>query len=710
MEEFDVMGHLLPALPVFIFWGFFAATAYVAWGAVWKRRWWKCSPFGIVALIGVAWGFSATSNLVGQYTNAPDFSTASIALAALGSLALLGIPLKLRENSRGIAFKMGQAITSSQNYAITDTPRFKFQGRPPFLALRPCVPASKIFEEKANANVMIFGTSGYGKTNTCNTLLRDYYGDVPKLIFCFKSDDIYRYYPDLQVVDLSKQPFDVFTSPPAFREAYRVAFPIGAVGVMGSLIPTVVYDAVKGSKTWRDYFAALDAMADAASRDAVRRSTTDNVMSHSRELAEDIPDGAGVWTWDFKTDLVLDFSQLRTRPQQNFYCEVILRSLWDQVGRSREPVRFVLFCDEAHRLLVRYGDETPSILDTMAREIRSSGGSLLLASQNYADLPEEASNQMAAILAYNTAAVNDLKALGGIHAQLPRLISSLPPYVCVDIRRPVVAGLDLYTFKIARAGETPRPKTATRGIVGKTPRVKVEKEKAVKPLEVGAEVVKPERLRGAEAMRVKRAPPAEVPAGVKPLKVLTEREREQLKADVLRSLARRPSYVSELGREFAEKYGKPPTTLKVDVHVLLKPLVGSGAVMQATLEDRWAKPFVLYWPREKGESAFHRVLIDHVGTIFAEFDVRPLPKRGLADLAVKWGRANVAVECETGLKHDLAEFAGEVKRRLRTFGAVWVVVPTRSERERYTRALATLRGVEVLTLQNLAVKVKRGVA
>jgi len=188
---------------------------------------------------------------------------------------------------------------------------------------------------------------------------------------------------------------------------------------------------------------------------------------------------------------------------------------------------------------------------------------------------------------------------------------------------------------------------------------------------------------------------------------LTPHELANLRDDVLRMLHERPYYVSELGRELTLKYGKPADTLKVDVHVQLKELVGAGVVMRAALEDRWGKKFILYWVRELGEGAFHRALIAHVSALAAEFKIDASGARRNADLVFKVGRAHVAIECESGLKHDLKKFDIEVRRRLRVFPRVWVVVPTEDERQRYAAAVSRAN-VDVMTLRDLAARLRRG--
>ena len=685
MITVDVSSYVLPFLPLILFWGAFAFCAIFARDRARSRAWWGGGPLAVVILLGLASRAYDPSPALATFGRAPlqGFEWVAPVLAVICAVCWVGVGVKIIENSRGIAYRVGRVAFGQSGYAITDQPRFKSRVLIPLLK---CVPLKKIFEDKPNRNALVVGRSGFGKTAATNTLLRTEYRDLPKLIFAFKRDDLQRYYADLPTIDLSKRPFDAFASRPAFREAWRVANPVGSVGVMAATAPTLVYEAVKGAKNWTDYFNALENAKIEAGRNQVQLSTLEYVIANSKELAENIPDSTGAWTWDFQSDIVLDFSRLTTKKQQNFYAELIIRAVWDRVQHEGAPNPYLIFTDESHRLLTRYGDEIPSILDEVAREIRSSGGGLLMATQNLDDLPEEPRNQMATILCFCTSAKRDLEALGKIHPKLSEFVPALPPYACVDIHRPAAGGLDILMFKLVRVGKTLPAPSAAR--VDKTPQG-VEGKKVVRPqrAEVVEEALRPEIEGGAAR--------------------LTPRELSDLRDEVLRLLHERPYYVSELGRQLEPTFNKPAGTLKVDVHVLLKDLVGAGVVMKADLEDRWGKRYVLYWCRELGEGGFHRCMIDHAAALCAEFEIETLKTRRLADLAIKLGRAHVALECETGLKHDLEKFAAECRRRLKNFSKVLVVVPTKAQRARYSGALGRVKGVEVLTLQNLAVELKR---
>ena len=76
-----------------------------------------------------------------------------------------------------------------------------------------------------------------------------------------------------------------------------------------------------------------------------------------------------------------------------------------------------------------------SVLNEMAREIRSLKGILVIASQNLTDIDKEALNQFDTQFVFHTTNKEDLDAIKAINPYLVDIVTELPPYICIDLKQ-----------------------------------------------------------------------------------------------------------------------------------------------------------------------------------------------------------------------------------------------------------------------------------
>jgi hypothetical protein len=530
---------------------------------------------------------------------------------------------------------------------------------------------SDLLAQKANRNVLIAGTSGEGKTTLLVHAARRI--GLPVLYFNFKPGDMFlriglpvlparEVLPELN----SLQPDDVVT---AYMLAYWLEFKRG--GVMASQIPTIIREALRDARTWDEFLGRLRNLE-------VRgfsRVLLDSLVSRfDHEIFSGLRAFTS-WQWDFKTSCVIDFSSAAIEPQRIFWCEIMLRYLWRSLSQRRD---FAVVIDEAHHL-TRTVENYSGIIDLLARQLRSLGACLLIATQNFSDVPDSTANQFETQLIMKTTNEADLANLSRVMRNVGALVQAMLKYHFFDLRSaPDQDGyVNVYALKPEFVPEpVPAPEVPAE-IAPKSRRLEVEQraEARATPIEI-----KPDSHAKLDLKRVRR--------------------------EVLELLEDGAVYVSGIAREIATRHGLNAEHLKPDIHALLKGMVADGSVVCSELEDEKGQRLVFYWLRKKRESPFHRLMVDRAERLLEGL---PQTERHGADLACLFEGERVAVEVETGLKGDTTlkrSFSRQLAERLKLFDRVWVVAPSRAQRRRFRVEGSQERRVRVMTLKELEKQVR----
>ena len=319
-------------------------------------------------------------------------------------------------------------------------------------------------EGKENANVFTAGASGAGKSSLVRLLLRKFEGRRRIIIFSFKANDTHLKigYPVADVWELAPNPF---TDVEAMVSAFAIAFPVSAIGVTASQIPSLVRELAYDCASWKDFNRNLERRID-ETKDRVQLSALFFVREQTMSLQprEADPKKADLINRALENgiDLVLDFSGLPDSAK-TFYAELLLRGIWN--GLRKEPVateapktKTIVYVDEAHRLTRGTFEKYHSILREMAREIRERGA-LWTSTQNFTDIEDDVRNQFASQYVFYTSSQSDLEALRAIDPMLAWTVSQLPKHRFVDAKSKFVhEEVGIFTFGLdGKADANPPP-------------------------------------------------------------------------------------------------------------------------------------------------------------------------------------------------------------------------------------------------------------
>jgi len=547
----------------------------------------------------------------------------------------------------------------------------------------------KIFQDKANQNILITGSSGMGKTTLLDYLILNVLRENI-IVFNFKPHDHSLRLPGFIRIDACKFLPYPFFSKSAFITAYLQAYPLEKGSWMASSLPALLWDLLNNTHSFSELFAKINEHMN-TSDDKIEKGILAKLKSDLKPLIDGLDfTKEEYFKWDLKTNIILDFSNLNNEFQKTFYAELMLQYIWNYVSRHRPLHNFYIAVDEAHRLLKKvFLTEFQPVLNIIAREIRSLGGGLIISTQNLSDINMHVVNQFATIFIFNTGHKEDLESLNRISEVLSYTAPKLRPTHCLDARQDnLLNDLRILRFK--------KPSLLSYEL---------------KPLEMLPDNLKyrvereeetPETSAQPTVVKMEETPSPQLRDTGETVKI----DYDMLKADVINLLRNRCSYVSELGRELESKYGKPAYKLKVDIHIILKDLVGSGLVMKSDFIDRRGKRLVLYWLRESGESPFHRALISHTLDLLYRYnlDAKLLNSpEGGCDIVLR----DICVECESGFKADLDKFKEAMYNRLKRYREVWVIVPNKHQRDRYSKALKNIR-IKIFMLPDLDKHLREG--
>jgi hypothetical protein len=293
-------------------------------------------------------------------------------------------------------------------------------------------------EGKENANVFAAGASGAGKSSLVRLLLRKFEGRRRIVVFSFKANDTHLRigYPVADVGELAPNPF---TDVEAMVSAFAIAFPVSAIGVTASQIPSLVRELAYGCASLKDFDRNLERRID-ETKDRVQLSALFFVKEQTMSLQprDADPKKADLINRALESgiDLVLDFSGLPDSAK-TFYAELLLRGIWNGLKKpaaAEAPEdKTIVYVDEAHRLTRGTFEKYHSILNEMAREIREKGA-LWTSTQNYTDIEDDIRNQFASQYVFYTSSKADLEALKTIDPMLSWTVSRLPKHQFVDAK------------------------------------------------------------------------------------------------------------------------------------------------------------------------------------------------------------------------------------------------------------------------------------
>jgi len=617
----------------------------LSWKKTWN--WWLKGLYAFIAFIAGLLGYHLTPLQVITCFSAP-------------SLIILSYGLYSSHRSNIVVKVVGRLKF------LKGQPTLLWYGLKGKLPLLQTKTVKDLFRRKANRNIYICGSSGSGKTYASNSLLTRAFHNFPILALSFKLGDSTLNLQNFTVIDVSKTPINAFEDEDAFIRSFLITFFAEKIGMMYSGVPSILREALRNVRSWNDLIRNLETLAN-ATEDSLRRSTIDWILNNIMWSLKPKIDTTNGWIWDFKSNVVLDFSNLN-EDQKTFFAELILNLIWKRLQKERKPC--VIFIDEAHRIL---GRKTiyRSVLNEMAREIRSLKGILIIASQNLTDIDKDLLNQFDTQFVFHTTNKEDIEAIKAINPYLADIVTELPPHICVDLKQ---RRKDVEFYKFL----PPKYKKEER---------KLESE--VKPAESLDKTPSVVKTAGKTETSGKTAyvPDPEFDAKV---------ERAMLEYLMKWGIG----YVTRMAKDLSPIVGKDASRLKADINRIFKRLVAQGIVSKSDFINENGTRIVYYWLKEKGESPFHRILVNSTCKLLMASGITyELPGEGPDIIAYPDIRI-VAIECETGLKDDLNAYKEQVLKRFKQgFDEVWAICPTPDVADRY-RAL-NIPNHRVFTLQEL---------
>ena len=154
------------------------------------------------------------------------------------------------------------------------------------------------------------------------------------------------------------------------------------------------------------------------------------------------------------------------------------------------------------------------------------------------------------------------------------------------------------------------------------------------------------------------------------------------RGEVMEMLTHEACWCAKMARGIARDYGGDETRAKFAVSKAVMALQSEGTIARLSLKMR-GRDIMLYYKRDPTLSGLHRFMERH--------ETRKLDSRGIAYELAQPGESvpdvmtkDFDMELETGLKHDLGEFAERMSNvRKRTY----VIVPNQVEKERYQKII-----------------------
>lgn len=487
-----------------------------------------------------------------------------------------------------------------------------------------------------NHNLFVAGSSGTGKTTLMRYMI-SIFPDSAKTIFSFKANDDYLKLgiPILKVAEYAGDPF---SDKEAFVQAFLVAYPINAQGVVAASLPNLLRTIAKKSGSWRAFRQNMDE----AMKKEKPSSITHSAYSFIQQKLADLELSSIPFPTDYDKSIVLDFSGLN-ETAKSFYAELYLRQAWNHIEASKDSsVGHIIVIDEAHRLL----KSEATIFGETARLIRSKGA-LWCGTQNYSDLPDYISNQFATHLLFGTRSESDLRALKEINPLLPFVATEMPEHHFTDVAsRELHTAIPLYIADIRNFKDYPE------SYLKSEPGYAQKAQEAQKTLDY--------------------------------------------RAEVLEMLETEASWPSRLAKDIAKAEGMAEEP-KLVVSKALKVLQTEGLVARQVLELE-GKEVMLYYRRDPSMSGLHKFMVNEVIKKLEEKGggyTLAKPGEDKPDIMTK----DFDIEVETGLKHDIKELE---KKLATATKKTYIIVPDQTGKNKYNKSMKCFTLIEFLTkLANL---------
>ena len=508
-------------------------------------------------------------------------------------------------------------------------------------------------EGKENANVFAAGASGAGKSSLVRLLLRKFEGSRRIIVFSFKANDTHLRigYPVADVVESAPNPFaDV----EALVSAFAIAFPVSAIGVTASQIPSLVRELAYDCGSWKDFNRNLERRI-GETKDRVQLSALFFVREQTMSLQprEADPKKAELINRALENglDLVLDFSGL-SDSAKTFYAELLLRGIWNDLKRTPAETeapkdKTIVYVDEAHRLTRGTFEKYHSILHEMAREIREKGA-LWTSTQDYTDIEDDVRNQFATQEVFYTSSQADLEALRAIDPMLSWTVSRLPKHQFVDAKSKLVhQEVAIYSFGLD-TGADARPT----------------------PLAQALEKI-PHAGRGTEALDYGKE------------------ARDALAADGV-------VWVSDLSGRLSQRYGVDKGEAKLSVRRELEKMVLAGEVEKTWFVLPNGNRAVLHClgGDPTNESGLHRWMVDRAARQQEQEGRKVLHAAKSGEDAPDVETEAEYIECETGKKRRTDDLEARIARL--SGKPFLILVPNEDVRAGYLKLQSDRVRVEVI--------------
>ena len=285
---------------------------------------------------------------------------------------------------------------------------------------------------KGNQNISFTGASQHGKSYLTPYFLTNF-NDQQRIIFSFKPNDHALTIEGIERRDARKHLPPKFQDSDALAQAYFTTFFDEKTSMGIQLQPTTAILKLLAEKTqatekkdWETFLEILkkehkqSSKNDQATLEAIHRNVQQLVIPQM--TSEPI---------DYIRSIALDFSTIGNTIARNFYAELVLRQLWNDLSATPQRRKYVtIVIDEAQRLIKK----PFSIVHTVSREI-GHVGRLWIITQNLTDIYADSRTNFATKFAFKLGK-EDLDWAKGIDPILQDSLSRLQKYEFLDIEFP----------------------------------------------------------------------------------------------------------------------------------------------------------------------------------------------------------------------------------------------------------------------------------
>jgi len=276
-----------------------------------------------------------------------------------------------------------------------------------------------------NAHMVIVGSSGSGKTTTINTLVKSLNNSgIPSIIFDFKDDYVSQEFLDMThselydatdgipvnpleiQVDMKSNKAKVVSTVYELSGTLKKIFNLGAQ--QEANLKEAVYklyslygiekgypdlSEIKSIPAFEELYEIIDEMGDIKLKNRISSLFDLNMFRDQTGLLDSF----------LKKNVVVRFSQLPTDEVKRVGSELLLMGIYNymlRLGHSSEP-RFNIIIDEAHKIA------NLKAIDTLMREARAYGISVILSTQRATDLDPNVYSNAGTVVIMKLSEAND---------------------------------------------------------------------------------------------------------------------------------------------------------------------------------------------------------------------------------------------------------------------------------------------------------------